>query len=63
MNEHMRGIWDRVREKESLDAAGRMICAPPEGLLQPKLWISAACGLIVALAPVAGAAARLTAIQ
>jgi len=57
MKEHMRSIWDRVREKEALAMAGRELCARPRGFLpSPKLWVSAACGLVVTLAPIAGAA-------
>jgi hypothetical protein len=57
MREHLSGIWGRVREKEALAAAGLALCAEPGGfLLMPKLWISAACGLIILLAPIAGAA-------
>ena len=62
MADRMRGIWDRVREKETLAAAGRALCGPDRGFFQPKLWISAACGLIVALAPIAGAAGDLSGI-
>jgi len=57
MRERMRDIWDRVREKEALAAAGRTLCAPARGMFRPKLWISAACGLVLALAPIAVAAA------
>ena len=62
MKERMRDIWDRVREKEALAAAGRAFCGPAQDfyLLPPKLWISAACGLIVALTPIAGAAGDFT---
>jgi len=61
MKEHLSGIWDRVREKEALAMAGQALCAQPIGFLhpffwEPKLWISAACGLIITLAPIAGAA-------
>ena len=62
MKERMRGIWVRVCEKEALAAAGRALCGPAKGFFPPKLWISAACGLIVALAPVAGAARDLSSI-
>ena len=55
--EYMRDIWDRVREKESLAAAGLALCGQARGVLLFKVWISAACGLIVALTPIAGAAA------
>ncbi|MCL2545135.1 MAG: hypothetical protein FWE77_04370 [Clostridia bacterium] len=61
MKERMSGIWDRVREKEALAAAGRALCAEPRGFLRaPKLWISAACGLAMTLAPVAGAARAIS---
>ena len=54
-------IWDRVREKEALAVAGRTLCGQARGLLPPpKLWISAACGLAVTLAPIAGAAKDLS---
>ena len=58
MRERMRDIWDRVREKEALTAAGRVLCGRARRVLPlpPKLWISAACGLALTLAPIAGAA-------
>ena|GEM_PF-2793494 len=57
MKEHMSGIWDRISEKETLAVAGQILCAQPTGFLwTPKLWISAACGLIITLAPITGAA-------
>jgi len=61
MKEHMSAIWDRVRQKEALAAAGRALCAEPRGFLRAhKLWISAACGLAMTLAPIAGAAGALS---
>lgn len=62
MNGRMQDIWDRVREKEALAAAGLALCREARGILLLKLWISAACGLIVALAPVAGAARDFTGV-
>ena len=56
-NDRVRGIWDRIRQKEALAAAGRKLCAqtawqfPP-----PKLWVSAVCGLAVAVTPIVAAA-------
>ncbi|MCL2812100.1 MAG: hypothetical protein FWD25_09485 [Clostridia bacterium] len=57
MKEHLSGIWDKVREKEALAVAGQALCAQPTGFIwTPKLWLSATCGLIITLAPIAGAA-------
>lgn len=57
MRKRISGVWDRVREKEALAAAALVLCGEPTHfLLEPKLWISTACGLIVLLAPIAGAA-------
>ena len=56
MNRRMRGIWDMVLEKETLEAAGRAICAEETYSPLIKLWVSAACGLALALAPLVGAA-------
>jgi len=57
LKERMQAVWDRVREKEALAAAGLALCAEPGGFWPaPKLWISVACGLIVTLTPLVSAA-------
>ena len=55
--DRMRGVWDRVREKQSLNAAGIALVERETGFLPSvRLLISAACAIAVAIAPVTGAA-------
>lgn len=56
MNKQMQGIWEKVREKQALEAAAQMLCEQSSGKLALKLAISAIGGLLVALLPAVGAA-------
>ncbi len=56
MKEHMDAIWAKVAEKQSLETAARALLVRQDGVWALKLSISAACGLLMALLPVAGAA-------
>ncbi len=59
IKERMQGIWERVSKKEALSLAGELLCEPMKGVVLLKLGISAACGLAMALTPIAVAATDL----
>jgi len=54
--ERMEAVWGKVREKQSLEKAARLLREKRSRHLGWKLSLSAACGLLVALLPAAGAA-------
>lgn len=56
MKDHMESIWRRVQEKQALEMAALRLCRKRRGILSIKLSVSAACGLLATLLPVAGAA-------
>jgi len=56
MKKQMDAIWERVREKQTLESAAYRLLDQRRNTLALKLSLSAACGLIIVLLPITGAA-------
>ena len=56
MKDRMDAIWEKVREKQTLESAAYWLLDRRRTMLTLKLSISVICGLLIVLLPAAGAA-------